>query len=67
MLTYCFWRFTILVLIHHGAVAWPAGLSNRNLTIAGEYWDPFFVIEENSDGTETYRVVNQTLCQTLLA
>ena len=47
----------VVTLVKNCADASPGGLSNRNLTIAGEYWDPFFIIEENPDGTETYRLV----------
>ena len=47
----------VVTLVKYCANASPGGLSNKNIVIAGEYWDPFFIIEENHDGTETYRLV----------
>ena len=60
MITFSFWHLIAIVLVHHGASEHPGGLSKRHLTIAGEYWDPYLLIEDNPDGTEEYRVVNQT-------
>ena len=62
MFLYRFCLLTVIVMAHHGAFAWSDGLSEKHLTIAGEYWEPYFMYEENSDGTETYRVVNKAFC-----
>ena len=56
-MAYFFWYLMVVTLVKWCANASPGRLSNLNLTIAGEYWDPFLVIEENPDGSETYRLV----------
>ena len=52
----------MIALSLHCASSQSKGLFNKNLTIVGEHWEPFFVIEEHSDGTETYRFVKNWLC-----
>ena len=61
MFIFCDWKLAVIALSLHCASSQSKGLFNKNLTIVGEHWEPFFVIEEHSDGTETYRFVENLL------